>query len=1301
MSLSTVLAKALFDNAAESPDELAFRKGDILMVLEQDAGGVPGWWLCSLHGRQGIVPGNRLRLLQTQNNLMGAPDLLGQDCTNAVNHSSLYQSQATLQEAENNVYLAPSSGRTTLNSTSNSNPVGENLYLAPTSSKVIAGESLYQAPSSVKPKPGEHLYLVPSVRASQTVTQTSNGPELYYQAPAGVKSYSAAAHQLGNVEQANENVYLAPTNKKLVHPVSHVTSSGTYQAPVGLKVIHTSAPTESLNLSPKISKVPEFVYQVPTLPPADVAYPEVTDDKGPRVSTGVKASINDTPAPHSFLYSHREPKSESLYKAPTAICLSEMSCQLSTKVPNQDANLPAPTENLYVIPPSAKVPQISAPGSQVIKMVPSNGPDSQTVYQAPKVVSSPRKNCRVPQSRGSDVSSLATTDGKKSTPASIAVNGQDVSHVYQSPRGVHSPKPPQRAIQTSAQIKGHKPESTSRASTESCRPGRATLQSSKKENALQTEHRVLGVGRGSCSQGKAVAQAPRKEGSSQIRQHASSTMQGTVNPSQNPPIGQPLRMCQRVAPLSVRENPKPDNRCEKVNTQLVRPVEESLEEGSIYLTPLNHPVQKQEEEYVDPDDENVKNKVYDTPAAVLWGKGALPLPADESRDSIYNVPRTLNGSQQGVTQEHQPEVYDVPSLLLKDIKSKIIEDETYNVPTSTGMAAFPVGRHPTDNEEEDDVYSVPSLTGQCGILNPDGEELSDIYKVPGHSSKQELVYEAPVDVPETADECGVYDMPASLNSQVDETDAFLLEPESFIRRLSVSSTSSCQSKSSTESSLDNLASLISSAQSSASCIPIPKELPSLLNDIVASGRQIPFLVSDQRFSDSLNRIADMIPGLSKGQVPDSLVCLVCRALEEAASLLAGHTSTYRPRLSSQESLSRRPLPALPVAEVKPIKSRKKGLCRKGSSIQERPLPPPPPPSFPLPPPPTGDPQREEETVEIANEYEGIGLITVPSNQGADATNIPLGESGGYVKLQVTTSLSVAHEKPNCLRPAGSSYYTGGCHRGASLSQRIQQLQLCSSKEAVSQRLQRCVKEIRKMYSVQQRIGIVEAYVSTGSFKDTWDIFAQRFPGVNLSAKSSVHKLVKKWQKSGSVENYKKNWALFVHTPAVVADIQKRMARSPRKWTRKLAQQANDGCSAPLSSLSAEDRQLLSFYSDQSQTHLSALTAAIDALFASIQGNQPPRAFVTKGKLVIVTAHKLVFIGDTLSRLLSSSEVRSKVTTSGALLCQALKSVVLATKGAALHYPSVSALQDMVDRVAELSQHAVRFTGLLPRMANAL
>lgn len=78
------------------------------------------------------------------------------------------------------------------------------------------------------------------------------------------------------------------------------------------------------------------------------------------------------------------------------------------------------------------------------------------------------------------------------------------------------------------------------------------------------------------------------------------------------------------------------------------------------------------------------------------------------------------------------------------------------------------------------------------------------------------------------------------------------------------------------------------------------------------------------------------------------------------------------------------------------------------------------------------------------------------------------------------------------------------------------------------------------------------------------------------------------------------------------------------------------------SLSLEDSELLSFYSSQSLAHLSCLADAIDVLFSSVQGNQPPRIFVARGKSLIVTAHKLVFIGDTLSRLLTSAGVRAKV-----------------------------------------------------------
>jgi len=69
---------------AEAPDELAFRKGDILTVLEQNTNSLEGWWLCSLRGRQGIVPGNRLRLLPG----MYDPTGLGNAGTNGLAENS-------------------------------------------------------------------------------------------------------------------------------------------------------------------------------------------------------------------------------------------------------------------------------------------------------------------------------------------------------------------------------------------------------------------------------------------------------------------------------------------------------------------------------------------------------------------------------------------------------------------------------------------------------------------------------------------------------------------------------------------------------------------------------------------------------------------------------------------------------------------------------------------------------------------------------------------------------------------------------------------------------------------------------------------------------------------------------------------------------------------------------------------------------------------------------------------------------------------------------------------------------------
>uniref|UniRef100_A0A3Q3BE79 Cas scaffold protein family member 4 n=1 Tax=Kryptolebias marmoratus TaxID=37003 RepID=A0A3Q3BE79_KRYMA len=58
------LAKALYDNTAECADELAFKKGDIITVMDENVAGTSGWWMCSLHGRHGLAPANRLKLLQ-------------------------------------------------------------------------------------------------------------------------------------------------------------------------------------------------------------------------------------------------------------------------------------------------------------------------------------------------------------------------------------------------------------------------------------------------------------------------------------------------------------------------------------------------------------------------------------------------------------------------------------------------------------------------------------------------------------------------------------------------------------------------------------------------------------------------------------------------------------------------------------------------------------------------------------------------------------------------------------------------------------------------------------------------------------------------------------------------------------------------------------------------------------------------------------------------------------------------------------------------------------------------------------
>ncbi|NWY61044.1 CASL protein, partial [Chionis minor] len=136
-----------------------------------------------------------------------------------------------------------------------------------------------------------------------------------------------------------------------------------------------------------------------------------------------------------------------------------------------------------------------------------------------------------------------------------------------------------------------------------------------------------------------------------------------------------------------------------------------------------------------------------------------------------------------------------------------------------------------------------------------------------------------------------------------------------------------------------------------------------------------------------------------------------------------------------------------------------------------------------------------------------------------------------------------------------------------------------------------------------------------------------------------------------------------------------------------------------STATSYDSQLLLFYSDQCETHFNFLLNAIDAFFNCINTSQPPRIFVAHSKFVILSAHKLVFIGDMLTRQVMTQDIRNRVMNSSNQLCELLKSIVLATKRAALHYPSTATLQNMVDRVTELSHHAQLFKLSLVQMAS--
>lgn len=89
--MKTLLARALYDNHPDCSDELAFSRGDILTIVEQNVPESEGWWKCLLHGRQGLAPANRLQVLKENPADRACPLLLRGLDTDLTSSEALYQ----------------------------------------------------------------------------------------------------------------------------------------------------------------------------------------------------------------------------------------------------------------------------------------------------------------------------------------------------------------------------------------------------------------------------------------------------------------------------------------------------------------------------------------------------------------------------------------------------------------------------------------------------------------------------------------------------------------------------------------------------------------------------------------------------------------------------------------------------------------------------------------------------------------------------------------------------------------------------------------------------------------------------------------------------------------------------------------------------------------------------------------------------------------------------------------------------------------------------------------------------------
>ncbi len=134
-------------------------------------------------------------------------------------------------------------------------------------------------------------------------------------------------------------------------------------------------------------------------------------------------------------------------------------------------------------------------------------------------------------------------------------------------------------------------------------------------------------------------------------------------------------------------------------------------------------------------------------------------------------------------------------------------------------------------------------------------------------------------------------------------------------------------------------------------------------------------------------------------------------------------------------------------------------------------------------------------------------------------------------------------------------------------------------------------------------------------------------------------------------------------------------------------------------LKMEEKLILDRFAKQFDLILPGLRDAMELLLECLKDKEPPKGFVTKSKLTVVAAYKLVYVADALSQKILHTETKNAIMTTSNELTEGIKNLVTATKTAALQYPNVKALDTMGGNIKLLYPYALDLVNVVKSKAN--